>query len=95
VNGDALAGCFCPLVSSGVSESDVIFPLQKIFEINKVIITCTGVLVVLSLSLGHQMCSTVITKSLMCCQQLGLESQTKGRHKSHTRMSDKGHGNNG
>jgi len=53
VIGDALAGCFCPSVSSGVSESDVIFPLQKIFEINKVIITCTGALVVLLLSLGH------------------------------------------
>ena len=52
--GDTLAGCcFCPSVSSGVSESDVIFPLQKIFGINKVIVTCTGVLVVLSLSLGH------------------------------------------
>ena len=54
VIGDALAGCCCcPSVSSGVSESDVIFPLQKIFEINKVIVTCTGILVVLSLSLGH------------------------------------------
>lgn len=53
VIGDALAGCFCPSVSSGVSESDVIFPLQKIFEINKVIITCTGALAVLLLSLGH------------------------------------------
>jgi hypothetical protein len=29
------------------------FPLQKIFEINKVIITHTGALVVLLLSLGH------------------------------------------
>jgi hypothetical protein len=95
VNGDALAGSFCPSVSSGVSESEVIFPLQKIFEINKVIITCTGVLVVLSVCLGRQMCCTVITKSLMCCQQLGLESQTNGRHKSHTRMSGKGHGSNG
>jgi hypothetical protein len=53
VNGDALAGCFCPSVTSGVSESDVIFPLQKIFEINKVIITCTGVLVAVSLSVGQ------------------------------------------
>jgi len=96
VIGDALAGCSCPSVSSGVSESDVIFPLQKkIFEINKVIITCTGVFVVLSLSLGHYVCCTVITKSLVCCQQLGLESQAKGRHESHTRISDKGHGNSG
>lgn len=59
------------------------------------IITCTGVLVVLSLSLGHQMCCTVITKSLVCFQQLGLESQTKRRHESPARMSDKGHGNSG
>ena len=91
VNGDALAGCFCP----SVSESDVIFPLQKIFEISKVVITCTVVLAILSLSLGHQMCCTLVTKSLVCCQQLGLESQTEGRHESHSRMSGKEHGNNG
>jgi len=41
------------------------------------------------------MCCTVITKSLVCCQQLGPESQTRARHKSATRMSDKGHGNSG
>jgi hypothetical protein len=53
VIGDVLAGCFCPSISSGASESYVISPLGKKIGINKVMITCTGVLVVPSLSMGQ------------------------------------------
>jgi hypothetical protein len=50
VIGDAAPGCFCPSVSSEVSAWDVIFSLHMIFL---VIVTCTNVLEVLSLPVGH------------------------------------------